>query len=196
MIDYLRMYLAIFGFWPGIPLKQQISFVIIWKSYKHCSVRDRMKRIAFITAFVVLLSGCRRGTSDAEFSRDVRLHLAASDRYHESKTVFMLKFSTVGKTVWPPHDSRLVLFVDGKEAPPPRSWGWAVITDHILPQRPRSAAWWMDLPELTNWIGIGEHELQMQFRSVKSNILKVTVPAEGRVQCKPELEIPSWEKVR
>ena len=71
-----------------------------------------------------------------------------------------------------------------------------VIIDHILVHAPRSAAWWMDLPELTNWIGIGEHELQMQFRSVKSNILKVTVPAEGRVQCNPELEGPSWEKVR
>jgi hypothetical protein len=155
-----------------------------------------MRSIAFITALAVLLSGCRRSTSDAEFSRDVRLHLAASDRYHESKTVFMLEISTVGKTVWPPDDSRFVLFVDGKEAPPPRKWGWAVITDHILPQRPRSAAWWMDLPELTKSIGIGEHELQMQFRSVKSNILKVTVPAEGRVQCNPELEISSWEKVR
>ena len=34
MLDYLRMYLAIFGLWPGIPVKQQISFVIIWKPYK------------------------------------------------------------------------------------------------------------------------------------------------------------------
>ena len=164
--------------------------------YKHCSVGDRMRSIAFITAFAVLLSGCRRGTSDAEFSRDVRLHLAASDRYHESKTVFMLEFSTVGNTVWPPYDSRLVLFVDGKEESIPSRWSKIVIFDHILPDAGRSAAWWMDLPELTNWIGIGEHELQMQFRSVKSNILKVTVPAEGRVQCNPELERPSWEKVR
>jgi len=27
MIDYLMMYLAIFGLWPGIPVKQQIIFL-------------------------------------------------------------------------------------------------------------------------------------------------------------------------
>ena len=61
------------------------------------------------------------------------------------------------------------------------------------------AAWWMTLPELTDWIGPGEHELQIQFRNVKSNVLKVTVPAEGaggRVKCDPELDDPGWTKER
>ncbi len=35
MIDYLMMYLAIFVLWPEISVKQQISFVIILKPYKH-----------------------------------------------------------------------------------------------------------------------------------------------------------------
>ncbi len=41
MIDYLRMYLAIFGLWPGIPVKQQISFVIIRKPYIHSYHEER-----------------------------------------------------------------------------------------------------------------------------------------------------------
>jgi len=153
-----------------------------------------MKNMAILAA-LVLLAGCR-GTSEQDFADNVRLQLAASDRYDQSKTVFRLEFSSVGKTIRPGGNSRLVLFVDGKQTGVPSEWSGHVITDHILPDAPRAAFWWMTLLELTDWIGPGQHELQMQFRQVKSNVLKVTVPPEGRVICEPELERPSWEKVR
>jgi hypothetical protein len=144
---------------------------------------------------VTFLSRCS-GTSDQDFIKNVRVSLRASDRYDQANTVFLIEFSTVGETVWPGSRSRLVLFVDGKEKGIPSKWGRAVITDHILPNRPRSAAWWMNAPEITDWIGPGEHELQIQFRNVRSNVLKVAVTPEGRVKCVPELDVPHWTKVR
>jgi len=155
-----------------------------------------MRHIGTIILAVSLLTGCRGSTSDQDFADNVRLHLAASDRYDQSKTVFRIEFSTVGKTIWPGGNSQLVLFVDGEETDSPSQWSRHVITSHILADAPRSAFWWMTLSELTNWIGSGEHELQMQFRKTKSNILNITVSTEGRVICNPELKRPTWEKVR
>ena len=138
---------------------------------------------------------CSKST-DADFKANVRVHLSASDRYDPVKTVFQLQFSTAGKTIWPGRNTRLVLLVDGVERAMPGQWGSSVVTDHILPNRPRAAYWWMTGPELTAWLGAGDHELQIQFGSVKSNVLKVSVPAQGRATYEPELEVSSWTKGR
>ncbi len=166
-----------------------------------------MKSTAYIFAICCIFASALRpsscsSTGDQDFAASVRLHLSASDRYDQTETVFELQFSTVGKeTIYPGRCSRPVLFVDGKETPLPAQahWNDMVTVDHILPNRPRAAYWWMTLPELTDWVGTGEHELQFQFRNVKSNVLKVTVPAEGadgRVKCDPELDVPWWTKER
>lgn len=166
-----------------------------------------VKLIAFIFAICCIVAAtwpwsCAR-TDDQRFADDVRLRISASDRYDHAKTIFELHFSTIGKVdIWPGRSSRLVLFVDGekKQLPAQAShWNYRVIVDHILPDRPRTAGWSMTLPELSDWIGPGEHELQFQFRNVESNVLKVNVPAEGtngRVKCDPELDVPWWTKVR
>lgn len=136
-------------------------------------------------------------TSDEDFVRNTRLHLTASDHYDKSQIVFQIEFSTVGDTVWPPWFSKLVLYADGKKTPfPVVEWSRSVVTDHILRDYPRAALWWMTLEEVKKWIGVGEHELQVQFRSVKSNVLRVRVPVEGQMKCNPELEQPTWKKVR
>src|SRR5687768_14749870 len=133
-----------------------------------------MKATAYIVAIccciiaISLRSSCGR-TGEQEFADNVRLRLSASDRYDLAKTAFYLEFSTVGnKTIYPGRRSPLVLFVDGKEKPPPAHANWdhyMVRADHILPNRPRASVRWMTLPELTDWLGPGEHELQFQFRN-------------------------------
>jgi len=66
------MYLAIFGLWPGIPVKQQISFVIIRKPYIH-SWAERMIRTAVIfIACVFVFSGCTSNSDWANYHRALR----------------------------------------------------------------------------------------------------------------------------
>src|SRR5262245_45093771 len=125
-------------------------------------------------AALTFLNRCS-STSDEHFIKNVRVSLRASDRCDPTRTVFQIEFSTVGETVRPDSRSPLVLYVDGKETAIPSHWGRGVITDHILANRPRSAYWWMTAPEITNWIGPGEHQLRIKFRNVDSNMLKITI---------------------
>jgi len=159
-----------------------------------------MNKLTQLTVALLLaggLSGCGSTTSDEVFSRDVRVHLSASDRYDLEKTVFRMEFSTRGDTIWP-GNAKLALFVDGKETMPPGRTEWTKHNRsyHIIPQGPRAIFWWLTLPEIQKWIGTGDHKLHVQFRNVKSNALAIHIPKQGRIQCAPELDVPSWTKER
>jgi len=154
------------------------------------------------------------GSSDQRIADNARLYFAASDRHLDEKTVFVVTFSTAGKTIRPGgRCSFPILFVDGKEepVPAPSANQYFDMTTRIRPEDIYQYSWWMTLQDLIDWIGTGEHELQIQFRNVKSNVLKVTVPTEtrevrkkpfvgntyrtytiptGRVVCLPEREHP------
>jgi hypothetical protein len=131
--------------------------------------------------------------SEEEFARSVHLTFAATDRYDKTKTIFWLEFSSSGRTIWPGY-SKLSLYVDGKETKIPTEWSPHVIRDHILPGAPRGAGWWMDFEEIKKWIGAGEHTLYFRFRNVPSNVLRVSVPEQGRILCDPEYNNPAWTK--
>jgi len=167
------------------------------------TVSWKIVKIFFVITFLVVLSipvidyiRYVWPPSDEEFARSVHLDFAASDRYDKVKTMFYIRISSSGRTIWPPSDSTFHMWIDGKRKPMPTEWPPEVYYGHILPSHPRGAAWWMTLDELKDWIGEGEHILQFQFRNVKSNELKIIVPSSGRVKCDPEADMGDWEKVR
>jgi hypothetical protein len=131
-----------------------------------------------------------------EFTRNVRLGLKASDRYDKEQTCFEIEFSSTARDIKPPFTSKLILIVDEVPRKCPGRWNQFDVTHVILSRYPRYLYWWMTESELRDWLGVGSHSLEFQFRQVRSNILRIQIPREGRPSFDPQLEVSSWTKER
>lgn len=153
--------------------------------------------VGLVVLLLVLLSiwGCYWMSSPEEFNRNADIFLAAhcTDSGKPPQVRFGLRLSSKKDVIWP-GGAELRVYVDGKlqTNSPLAKWSWYSSYDHILPNAPRRAYWYMDLAELIRWLGVGVHEISYEFGDIKSNSLRVEVGSNNTVNFSPLLIPAEW----